>query len=183
MTNIHDKHFNIKSIEFETYSVVKFKQTNAKLVYTILILILQEMINKYNYITTIDINNFFNKYEKKYCNFKFLGAVPLNFFDLDTIISIKNKNFKFKNINFQMCINNGIHEFFVVINSEPSYLSGRHWTSLYFNFVKNQIYFHTENNRINTLILKNSKYKPIFNYIKIIEQLMKKNNSQVSVIF
>jgi hypothetical protein len=169
--------FNIKSIEFDTCSIVKFKPTNAKPVYKILILILKKMMERYPFTSNIYIDRFYDKYEKKYRNFKFLGAVPANFYVLNITVYHKKINVKICDIDFQSYINDGIDEFFIVINSDKSDSSGGHWTSLYFNFTKNQIYF----NNIKTCESQKFNYKLIFNYAKVIKKLMKQYNPLVAI--
>jgi hypothetical protein len=123
---------------------------------------------KFDWLSTIDINKVLHQYEHKYNGFKFLGAVPIDFYDLDTNIFINNKKYNFKNIDFDECIKNGINKFGIVFNLDESWKSGSHWVSLYFDLKKKQIYFSDSYG-----------IKPeerIIKYINIIKKFMSKYN-------
>jgi hypothetical protein len=98
---------------------------------------------KLDWLSTTNINDVIEQYERKYKNFVFLGAVPYDFqelrelsvgeMDFDELVNGKmnedfNKDEKTK-------------EFGMVINLDPHDKPGSHWVSLYANFDKNQIYF------------------------------------------
>nr|QFG74266.1 MAG: hypothetical protein [Megaviridae environmental sample] len=87
---------------------------------------------KYTWLSTTDINKVLQQYENVYTDFKFLGAVPYDFNELD-ILEIKNLNLDafFKKYN----------KFGLVINLDEHWKSGSHWVALYGNIKKNQIYF------------------------------------------
>jgi len=96
---------------------------------------------QFDWLSTLDINKVLHQYEEKYDDFKFLGAVPIDFYDLDIPINFKHKQFFFKNLDFEYFINNGINRFGIVFNLDESWKKGSHWVSLYFDLKKKQVYF------------------------------------------
>ena len=65
---------------------------------------------KFDWLSTLDINKVLFQYENKYDDFKFLGAVPIDFYDLTNLnIFANEKKYTFKNIDFNECMKNGIN--------------------------------------------------------------------------
>jgi len=88
--------------------------------------------SKYKWLSTSNINDVMYQYENIYPKFKFLGAVPYDFEELDF--------YDFKKLN----LNNfsSMYPYFgMVINLDPHYKSGSHWVSLYGDFNKKHVYF------------------------------------------
>jgi hypothetical protein len=81
--------------------------------------------NKKNtWLSTLDINNVMEQYEKKNKDFMFIGAVPINF---DQIYKdVCNFNLQ-RIIKTKKCIG-------IIFNHDPSYKSGSHWVSLFIDF-------------------------------------------------
>ena len=88
---------------------------------------------RFDWLSTIDINQVLYQYEDKYPNFKFLGAVPLDFEDLDHL--------PFKTLKFEQLESEGIKKFGIIFNTDKSYQRGKHWISLFCDLEKSQIYF------------------------------------------
>ena len=88
---------------------------------------------KFDWLSTIDINQVLCQYEEKYKDFKFLGAVPLDFMDLDYL--------PFKKLNFKDFENENINRIGVIFNTDKSNQRGKHWISLFIDLGKGQIYF------------------------------------------
>ena len=98
---------------------------------------------KLDWLSTTNINDVIDQYEKKYKNFIFLGAVPYDFQEL--------RQLEMGEIDFNKLINGDMNEehnknekisqFGMVINLDPHDKPGSHWVALYTNFDKNQIYF------------------------------------------
>jgi hypothetical protein len=88
---------------------------------------------KFDWLSTIDINQVLYQYEDKYNDFKFLGAVPIDFQELDYL--------PFKTLNFSELEKNGSNRVGVIFNLDPSYKSGSHWVSLFIDLKKCQAYF------------------------------------------
>lgn len=88
---------------------------------------------KYDWLSTTNIENVMYQYEKKYNDFKFLGAVPNDFEDLDYLETYK---FSLKKLT-----DKNKYRVAMVINLDPSTKGGSHWVAFYSNLKKNQIYF------------------------------------------
>lgn len=88
---------------------------------------------KFDWLSTLDINKVLYQYEQQYDDFKFLGAVPIDFMDLDYLI--------FNKINFKELQDKNLNKFGVIFNLDESWKNGSHWVSLYFDLIKGQIYF------------------------------------------
>jgi hypothetical protein len=137
---------------------------------------------RFDWLSTIDINKVLYQYEEKYNDFKFLGAVPLDFMDLDYLV--------FKKMNLNEFQKNNINRIGVIFNTDKSTQRGKHWISLFCDFSKGQIYFSdsmgTEppkeiKNFINMLAeyIKNKKH--IEPDIKINKTQHQKGNSECGV--
>jgi len=88
---------------------------------------------KFDWLSTLDINNVLTQYQNKYPDFVFLGAVPMDFEDLDYL--------PFKNIDFNSFYNDQKYKLGVIFNLDESYKSGSHWVSLFINLKEGQIYY------------------------------------------
>lgn len=88
---------------------------------------------KFDWLSTLDINNVLAQYEEKYPDFSFLGAVPIDFNDLDYL--------PFKKLNFKEILDSKITKLGVIFNLDEHYKSGSHWVSLFINLELGQIYF------------------------------------------
>lgn len=98
---------------------------------------------KLDWLSTTNINNVIDQYEKKHKDFIFLGAVPYDFQEL--------RQLEMGEIDFNKLINGEMNEehnknekisqFGMVINLDPHDKPGSHWVALYTNFDNNQIYF------------------------------------------
>jgi len=91
--------------------------------------------NSFEWLSNIDIQNVIEQYLIKYPEFKFLGAVPIDFDDLEYLDS------NFRKLNFENLLKEKKHKVGVVFNTDPSTKSGQHWISLYFDLLKEQVYF------------------------------------------
>jgi len=88
---------------------------------------------RFDWLSTLDINQVLYQYEEKHPDFKFLGAVPIDFVELDYL--------PFKNLKFEDLEADGIKRFGIIFNTDKSYQSGKHWISLFSDLDKAQIYF------------------------------------------
>ena len=120
---------------------------------------------KLDWLSTTNINDVVEQYERKYKHFVFLGAVPYDFQELREL-SVGEMNFdELVNgkMNEDFNKNEKTKEFGMVINLDPHDKPGSHWVSLYANFDKNQIYFFDSfakkpRNKIKKFINKITKY-------------------------
>ena len=88
---------------------------------------------RFDWLSTIDINKVLYQYEEKYPGFKFLGAVPMDFMELDYL--------PFRTINFNDFKKDKITKFGIIFNTDKSHQRGKHWISFYCDMEKKQIYF------------------------------------------
>ena len=86
----------------------------------------------YKWLSNFDIQKVMKQYEIKYDDFCFLGAVPVDFFEI-------NYN-NLSNINFDYLYDNK-PKLGLIINLDKHNQSGSHWVSLFINLKNNEIYF------------------------------------------
>jgi len=87
---------------------------------------------QFEWLNTININEVMAQYEKKYPDFKFFGAVPIDFDDINVGIA---------ELDFNKLVSKGIHRIGFVFNLDTSKEKGSHWVSAYAHLTKGQIYF------------------------------------------
>ena len=88
---------------------------------------------QFQWLSTIDINKTLLQYENKYPDFVFLGAVPIDFNELDY--------YPFKKMDFNDFKKEGKNRLGVIFNLDEHYKGGSHWVSLFADLEKGQIYF------------------------------------------
>jgi hypothetical protein len=118
---------------------------------------------KFDWLSTIDINKVLYQYEEKYPDFKFLGAVPIDFMELDYL--------PFQKLNFDELKNNNINKFGVIFNTDKSTGRGKHWISLFCDLNKSQIYFS------DSIGLRPSK--EVNQFMKLIEKYLINKNKNI----
>jgi hypothetical protein len=88
---------------------------------------------KFEWLNTLHINDVMSQYEDKYNDFKFFGAVPIDFDDLPFV--------GIREINYDDLYNSGTKKIGFVFNLDEHWQSGSHWVALFGDLDKNQIYF------------------------------------------
>jgi hypothetical protein len=88
---------------------------------------------QFQWLSTLDINKTLAQYENKYPDFIFLGAVPIDFNDLDY--------YPFQKMNFNELRKEGKNRLGVIFNLDEHYKGGSHWVSLFSDLEKGQVYF------------------------------------------
>jgi hypothetical protein len=88
---------------------------------------------KFEWLSTLDINKTLAQYENKYPDFQFLGAVPIDFNDLDY--------YPFKTMDFNTFTKEKKNRIGVIFNLDEHYKGGSHWVSLFSDLSKGQVYF------------------------------------------
>jgi len=88
---------------------------------------------QFQWLSTLDINKTLAQYENKYQDFLFLGAVPIDFNELDY--------YPFKKMNFNNFRKEGKNRLGVIFNLDEHNKGGSHWVSLFCDLEKGQIYF------------------------------------------
>jgi len=87
---------------------------------------------QFTWLNTFNINDIMGQYEKKYKDFKFLGANPIDFADLNMEIS---------NYDIEKSYKTGKSKLGVVFNLDEHYKSGSHWVGLFSDLDKGKVYF------------------------------------------
>ena len=99
--------------------------------------------NKNEWLNSLDIERVMKQYEKKYSNFEFLGPSPINF---DNKISENNCVWnELCNFNLSNKILKGVNKIGIIFNTDPHYLSGSHWISMFINIKEKYILFFDSN--------------------------------------
>lgn len=111
---------------------------------------------RFDWLSTIDINQVLYQYEEKYPDFKFLGAVPMDFMDLDHL--------PFKKLRLDDLEKEKYKRFGVIFNTDKSTGRGKHWISLFCDLEKGQIYFSDS--------MGTRQPKEVNEFMKIIEKYL-----------
>ena len=120
--------------------------------------------NRTEWLSTSNIESVCEQFEKKYKEFMFIGAVPIDFDD-------KTYNNKcvvndLCNFNVKKFIQSGKHKLGIIFNLDKHDEDGSHWVSLYADFKKGQIiYFDSYG------------YNPVNEIKDLIERLKYQNNN------
>jgi hypothetical protein len=88
---------------------------------------------KFDWLNTININDVIEQYEIKYKDFKFLGAVPMDFDEIEPL--------GIRNLDYNDLIKNGKTKIGIVFNLDESWKNGSHWVSFFTDLKKGQIYY------------------------------------------
>ena len=88
---------------------------------------------KWTWLNTININDVMGQYEDKYKDFKFLGAVPIDFDDLYPL--------GIADLDFEKLKKEGINRIGIIFNLDEHYKGGSHWVAGYADLNNNQVYF------------------------------------------
>lgn len=110
---------------------------------------------KFEWLNTLHIAETVEQYEKLNPDFKFLGAVPMDFDDLERL--------GIKNLNFKENLDNGITKYGVVFNLDDHDEPGSHWVALFSDLKKGEIvYFDSyglqPEKRVRSLMRRMSKF-------------------------
>jgi len=121
---------------------------------------------RFTWLNTTNINHVMKQYEKKYNDFKFLGAVPIDFDELPSL--------GIYNLDLDKYYDEGIHRFGIIFNTDEHYKSGAHWIAMFFDIKKYEIYFFDSyakrpEKRIRTLVGRISKWCNKKHYNLVIE--------------
>lgn len=95
--------------------------------------------NKYEWLSTTDIETVMKQYEKKYTDFKFIGPVPIDFdyeYSVGQCIVNELCHLKIKNL-----LNNKISKVGIIYNLDPHDKPGSHWVAMYIDLKKKKIYY------------------------------------------
>ncbi|AYV84250.1 MAG: Ulp1 protease [Hyperionvirus sp.] len=88
---------------------------------------------KFEWLNTVNINEVVSQYELKYRDFKFLGAVPIDFDELPKL--------GLKNLKMDRLVGMGKTKLGVVFNLDESWKAGSHWVAVYSDLLRGYIYY------------------------------------------
>jgi hypothetical protein len=88
---------------------------------------------KFEWLNTNHLNDVMEQYQKVHKDFKFLGAVPMDFDSLP-VLGIKD-------INLDDHINKGITKFGIIFNLDEHWQAGSHWVAGYSDLKNGKAYF------------------------------------------
>jgi hypothetical protein len=88
---------------------------------------------RFDWLSTIDIEKVASQYHAKYPDFQFLGANPLDFYDLPFL--------KISTLDFDELIENGIERIGMVINLDEHWKPGSHWVAFFANLKTSEVYY------------------------------------------
>ena len=99
---------------------------------------------KFTWLSTNDIEKSLRQYHQKYSDFYFLGAVPLDFEEMDNYYSEGYDGVPklyYKNLDFDELYKRGKKRIGIVINLDTHDKGGSHWVAVYVDMDKSQIYY------------------------------------------
>jgi hypothetical protein len=88
---------------------------------------------KFDWLSTTNINDVMDQYHSLYKDFRFFGAVPIDFDDLPSL--------GIQKLNFDKLYKDGGKRLGFVFNLDEHWKSGSHWVALYTNLKKKQIFY------------------------------------------
>lgn len=88
---------------------------------------------RFEWLNTVNIDEAMKQYEKKYQDFKFLGAIPIDFDELP-VLGIKD-------LDFDKLVKSGKTKIGTVFNLDEHYKAGSHWVALYSDLEKGTVYY------------------------------------------
>jgi hypothetical protein len=88
---------------------------------------------RFTWLSTFDINDVMAQYEMKYKNFKFFGAMPMDFADLDY--------YEINHVDYKKLYDSGITKLGIIFNLDNHNQAGSHWVSYYCDLAKGCIFY------------------------------------------
>jgi hypothetical protein len=89
---------------------------------------------KFEWLNTVNINDVMSQYEQHYPQFKFFGAVPIDFDELPSL--------GIKNIDYDELIEQNKTKLGFIFNLDEHWQSGSHWVAMYADIIEGvYIYF------------------------------------------
>lgn len=89
---------------------------------------------KFQWLSTVNIDDVMMQYENILPNFEFLGAVPVDFDDL--------KNLGIKDLNYEKLVKKGKTKIGIIFNLDEHWKSGSHWVAGFANLKRGEVYFY-----------------------------------------
>ena len=96
--------------------------------------------NRFDWLSTIDINAVMKQFELKYPNFLFAGAIPRDILKLNNYNLMSHK-IPIKNLEIKHLLDLNKNIIAFIYNLDESHQSGSHWVALYCDISNCKIYF------------------------------------------
>jgi len=114
---------------------------------------LKWMTNPTEWLTSVDIVHVMKQYEKKYECFDFIGPSPIDYDHHKMYGECVWE--ELCNFDINKHIKDGKYRIGIIFNTDPHYLEGSHWVSMFIDIKKEQIYyFDSVGNKIPNRIMK-----------------------------
>ena len=95
-------------------------------------------LNRYMWLSTLDIRNVLLQLEEKFLDFEFIGPVPIDF---DTVIDGNCIADEVCKLNIKKLLDNNKKKIGIVFNLDRHDMPGSHWVSLFINTENGGIYY------------------------------------------
>ncbi len=129
--------------------------------------------NPNEWLSSVDILDVMNQYEKAYKCFEFLGPSPI---DYDTHMMYGECVWEeLCHFSLENQISKGKTKIGIIFNTDPHYKSGSHWISLFINIKKGQIFFFDS--------AGDKPPKNVQKFVKTVQQQGKKLKSPINFKF
>jgi len=96
---------------------------------------------KFEWLSTSHIDNVIYQYEKKYKSFKFIGALPINFYTMPPIVPNMDDIYAIRESQFDKFIDEGKTKIGMICNLDEHWQPGSHWVAVYCDFDTGEVYF------------------------------------------
>lgn len=123
---------------------------------------------KFTWLNTVNINEVMKQYEDLYNDFKFLGAVPVDFDELPSL--------GICDLNFDELIKKGKTKLGIVFNLDEHYKSGSHWVAGFCDLLNHKLYYYDSYG-----IYPEARIRKLF--MRIVDFCKKKSNKQKIIAY
>ena len=89
---------------------------------------------RFTWLDTNNVVDTMTQYEMKYKDFKYMGTVPIDFFEFD--------EFEINKFDYDSYIKKGIYKFGIIFNLDKHNQAGSHWVAMYSDLKSGKIYFY-----------------------------------------
>lgn len=102
---------------------------------------------RFKWLNTVNINDIMEQYESKYTDFKFFGAVPMNFKDLGLKTQSRPSDYQrsrlhdLARLSVPDLLAQGKTKIGIVFNLDEHWEVGSHWVALFADFANKHVYF------------------------------------------
>lgn len=121
---------------------------------------------KFDWLNTLNINQVMAQYEDKYKDFMFLGAVPMDFYEIN-INDIQN-------LDYKDLMSKNKTKLGIIFNLDDHDQPGSHWIAAFFNLREGALYFYDS--------YGSRPGKRVRQFFDIIKKFVENNNSKPAIV-